>query len=94
MIRNKTPMYECNDSASLFVPSPPTDNLALQSTSVPNQQYDGVTIEQMRENPEIFDKNLSGLDKQSVLEHKLRTLAPSVKETAKNMTALQKKLKR
>lgn len=85
-------MYEQNSAPSQFVPSAPNVNLALQNTSVPNQQYDGVTIQDMRDNPAVFDKSLSGLDKQSVLEHEMRKLAPSIMETAKNMQALQKKL--
>lgn len=85
MIPNKTPFFEKNYSFSEFVPTAPTENLALQNSEVPNMKYDGATLQDMRDNSVLYDHNFDGLDKQSIVTETLRNEMPKVAETAERM---------
>lgn len=80
--------YEQNLGANMFMPSPPPQNQALQTTEVPNMQYDNVKIEDMRGN-ELFDKSYSGLDKVAHLQRTQLSDLPKVKEVARQMQLLK-----
>ena len=85
MIPNKTPMFESNFAVAEFVPTAPTDNLALQKSEVPNMKYDGATLQDMRDNSVIYDHSFDCLDKQSIVTETLRNEMPKVAETAERM---------
>lgn len=85
----KKKLYEVNTSASLYVPSNPALNEALQSTQIDGMQYTNVTIEQMRDSPELFNTRLSGYDKISDVQRVQRELMPKVNEYATKMQQLK-----
>lgn len=87
----RLPMYEVNPGVCEFIPSPPKENLALQGQKVPGQEFNGVTIEEMRAAPELYDKSVSGLDKKAVVLNAQRETAEKLKsDFLKNNAALKR----
>lgn len=85
----KKRMYEVNNAASMFIPSNPALNDALQNTQVQNMDYNQVTIEDMRKSPELFNTRLSGYDKVADVQRVQRDLMPKVGELSQKLTQLK-----
>lgn len=85
----KKRLYEVNTAASMYLPSNPALNDALQNTQVSNMEYNQVTIDDMRKSPELFNTRLSGYDKVADVQRVQRDLMPKVGELSQKLTQLK-----
>lgn len=86
-----TPFYEENVTPSEFIPSEPSLNVALQNNAVDNMEYNGVKIEELRDNPQ-FDQKLSGFDKYAAMQKEQLKNVASLAEQAKIISAQNKQI--
>lgn len=88
----KKPVCEVNHGISSFVPRTPTTNPALAATELPGYAANQVTIEQMRDVPEVFDNKHGGLDKTSIVRSASARDSENLKRSASNINILSKQL--
>ena len=93
MIPNKIPLYEVNSGVSEFIPTQPALNDALQNTEVPNMAFNKVTLQDMRDNPVLFDNTLSDLDKTAKVQQEIQKTMPEVEKIAQNFKTVKDSVK-
>lgn len=93
MVKNKTPIWETNSSPSEFVPSNPAMNAALQNTQVDGFAYNKVSLQDMQQNPVLYDNSASDLDKTCLVNQELQKSIPDVKKAAENFKNVYKSLR-